>query len=775
MDPQTTPQPPVNNQPAQPEPPLPNVPPVAPATDDRRQVTDSLKSATNVLVTVGSDPSVDELASALGLTLVLDKLGKHATTLFSGEIPKAIEFLDPEATFEDNIDSLRDFIIALDKEKADKLRYKVEEDVVRIFITPYKTKISEKDLVFSQGDFNIDVVVALGVVSRDDLDKVITAHGRILHDAKVITINTGSKSSSLGSTNWSEDKSSSIAEMLSGISESLGSDLHDSQISTAYLTGIVAATNRFSNDKTSPKVMTMAAQLMAAGANQQLIASNLRQDGVLSESIREPGKDHAKESEVVVDHDKSDSDKKKAKKKVSKFDKKVDSLVKLPETKTEDGRSGTEETLETKTEDGRLETEGSKEVGSLVKDVKRDDSSSADPVAAPDPKEVSGDEPAFNATMAQAKTEDDVETKTEDGRSETGESQGTVTPDAAGVSSNIAPPTDQTLSTMPSNLSVPAPSLADAAVDKPVEGALNEVTTEPVVAPVDESAIQDDALEEARKAVESATDSQPFDPANNPAQSINAQPLPDVTHEPQVKPANEPVVTPATPSFAQEGQSSLPSVDLPMQPVVPEASSDEKPNDVAETTLPPAPSPDKSFISGDLDEPEASPMDSFMSAHSKPTISPTTDVIPVDSQPKAPDLAGNSAPGLPPLPPLPQSASTDGSLPPLPPVPGQENGEVNSTDPTASFQPQTQPAFMQDTNASQNPWTQAADDLVGKKETEDQTRQAKMDQMTQQYDKAVDRNQELQGKPPINDPRGSGLPPVKDDHSTFPMPPAPSV
>src|SRR5262249_54933083 len=47
------------------------------------------------------------------------------------------------------------------------------------------------------------------------------------------------------------------------------------QMATAFLTGIVAETNRFSNNKTSPKVMTMSAQLMAAGANQQLIVSKL--------------------------------------------------------------------------------------------------------------------------------------------------------------------------------------------------------------------------------------------------------------------------------------------------------------------------------------------------------------------------------------------------------------------------------------------------------------------------------------------------------------------
>src|SRR5580692_3524546 len=129
----------------------------------KQQVIERLKQANNVLVTVRSNPSVDQLAACIGLTLMLNKIGKHATAVFSGEIPSTIEFLKPEATLEKNTDSLRDFIIALDKSKADKLRYKVEDNVVRIFITPYKTSIGQEDLEFSEGDFNVDVVIALGV------------------------------------------------------------------------------------------------------------------------------------------------------------------------------------------------------------------------------------------------------------------------------------------------------------------------------------------------------------------------------------------------------------------------------------------------------------------------------------------------------------------------------------------------------------------------------------------------------------------------------------
>ena len=242
----------------------------------KQQIAERVKQASKFLVTVNSNPTVDQLAACIGLTLLLNKMGKHATAVFSGKVPSTIEFLQPDKTLQKNTDALRDFIISLDKNKADKLRYKVEDDVVRIFITPYRTSLSQKDLMFSDGDFNVEAVLALGITQRTQIDAAITAHGRILHDATVISVNAGAaKAPDLGQINWADPAASSLSEMLVSISEAFGTGLIDSQIATAFLTGIVSETQRFSNKKTSPKVMTMSAQLMAAGANQQLIAEKL--------------------------------------------------------------------------------------------------------------------------------------------------------------------------------------------------------------------------------------------------------------------------------------------------------------------------------------------------------------------------------------------------------------------------------------------------------------------------------------------------------------------
>src|SRR5690242_3219355 len=210
--------------------------------EQKQTLAERLKQANNILVTVSSNPSVDQLAACIGVTLALNKLEKHATAVFSGAVPSTIEFLQPDKTIEKNTDSLRDFIIALDKSKADKLRYKVEDTVVKIFITPYRASISDKDLQFSQGDFNVDAVVCLGVQDQRDLDQAFTTHGRILHDATVISINL-KEPSQFAALNWGDPKASSLSEMVTSLGEGFGDPkLFDTQVATALLTGIVAET-----------------------------------------------------------------------------------------------------------------------------------------------------------------------------------------------------------------------------------------------------------------------------------------------------------------------------------------------------------------------------------------------------------------------------------------------------------------------------------------------------------------------------------------------------
>lgn len=251
-------------------------PGVIPQDDYMRRIIDKIRNSENILVALSRDPSVDEMAAAIGLTMFLDGLQKHTTAIYSGMTPDALQFLQPAETFESNTDSLQDFIIALSKDKADHLRYKLDGDFVKVYITPYKTVLSEGDLEFSHGDFNVDLVLALGVPQATDLDAALSEYGRIMHDATTVDI-TCDAPGRFGEIEWSDPGASSVCEMVTKLIFAMQpkGETVDKEIATALLTGIVAATGRFSNNRTNSETMQLASKLMSMGADQQLIASNV--------------------------------------------------------------------------------------------------------------------------------------------------------------------------------------------------------------------------------------------------------------------------------------------------------------------------------------------------------------------------------------------------------------------------------------------------------------------------------------------------------------------
>lgn len=337
----------------------------------RQKIIETLQSVDTVLVTVGKNPTVDELSAALGLTIFLNESGKHATAVMSGDIPPAISFLEPEKTFENSVDSLRDFVIALDKDKADHLRYKLVEDVVKIYITPYRSVITEKDLRYSKGDYNVELVIAIGVKTRDDLDKALASHGRILHDATVATI--GNEESKLGDPDWYDRNASSLSEMVTTLISKIPSDDKkiDKRVASSLLTGIVSATDRFSNDKTTPESLTVAAELMSYGANQQLIALKLREGSKLDIEPEDGSKKLTRDLEKENRDNRKQKDNQNQNKKQKNKDKPKD------KTKFSIDHSGDKEKEEVKEESQPVETTAPNRIG-LTEDGEYDPAAALD-------------------------------------------------------------------------------------------------------------------------------------------------------------------------------------------------------------------------------------------------------------------------------------------------------------------------------------------------------------------------------------------------------------
>lgn len=236
----------------------------------KQQASELIKQAHNIMIVTGREPNNDQFSAAIAMQRVLNKLQKQASVVITDELPKSSALYDTQFISKD-IQGVRDFIISLDMHSVivDKLKYNVEGEKLDITITPLNGNFNAKDVTFEQGPYKFDLVIALGVPQITKLDKIVEQNPTIFDGLHLINIDYHRINEEYGSVNYIDQNSSSVCEMLVSLFESLEQGIVDESIATALFTGITSATHNFTTPSTSAKSMTVAAQMLAAGAKQQ--------------------------------------------------------------------------------------------------------------------------------------------------------------------------------------------------------------------------------------------------------------------------------------------------------------------------------------------------------------------------------------------------------------------------------------------------------------------------------------------------------------------------
>jgi hypothetical protein len=248
----------------------------------KQQTSEAIRQAETILVTTGQHPTIDQIAAVVGLAAILRKFGKKVSAVISDSVPGSVQMLDIK-TIDRSLGGLRDFVLKLDVTKAevDKLRYEVIDGKLNIFVTPFKGGFAPSDVTFDYGsyNFNYDLAVVLGVPSKSRIDRVYDQNRSLFESIPLVNLDFHRSNENYAAVNLIEPNASSLCEMLVALSESLQSGIIDAEIATALLMGIMASTDRFTATHTTSKSLTVAAQMMAAGAKQQAVVRALYRDG----------------------------------------------------------------------------------------------------------------------------------------------------------------------------------------------------------------------------------------------------------------------------------------------------------------------------------------------------------------------------------------------------------------------------------------------------------------------------------------------------------------
>jgi hypothetical protein len=245
----------------------------------KQQTSEAIRQAETILIMTGQHPSVDQVASTIALAALLRKFGKKVTAVVSDEIPAGAKFL-PTNLIETTLGGLRDFIVRLNLDHAelDKLKYTIENGKLNVHITPFAGSFQQRDVSFDYGDYQFDLVIILGVAAYARIDKVFAQNAELLRQIPLVNIDFHRSNEQYGAINLVEGTAASLSEILIALSESLQAGMIDDRIATTMLAGIMAATDRFTATHTTAKTMTVAAQMLAMGADQQTVVKGLYRD-----------------------------------------------------------------------------------------------------------------------------------------------------------------------------------------------------------------------------------------------------------------------------------------------------------------------------------------------------------------------------------------------------------------------------------------------------------------------------------------------------------------
>lgn len=243
----------------------------------KQQVVDLINKASKILLVTHSNPDGDALGSILAMYLALKKLGKDPTAVCIDTIPSVFSFLPSSSEILPTLEGIKDFIITLDcsKAQAEKLSYNLENSKLNIIITPKDGQFNPEDVSFSYGTYKFDLIIVLDSADLEMLGLIYDKNIKLFYETPTINIDHHSTNENFGQCNLVELTATSTCEILVSLLEALDAKLIDPDVATCLLAGITTDTGSFQNTNTTPKSLTMAAQLVAAGARQQEIIRSI--------------------------------------------------------------------------------------------------------------------------------------------------------------------------------------------------------------------------------------------------------------------------------------------------------------------------------------------------------------------------------------------------------------------------------------------------------------------------------------------------------------------
>jgi len=220
----------------------------------------------------------DDFAAAFGLAAVLKKLRKTADIVCAGgRPPENLQFLKVAQPVKGDLTNLRALTLSVDvsKAKVEELSYNVFGDELRIHVTPKNGFWTADDVRVATSAYRYDLIIVLGAADLKSLGSLFTHYADFIYHTPIINIDHAAGNEHYGQTNLVDSGATSVSEVVHDLVKNLDEKLFDSDIATAFLTGMVAKTKSFRTPNVAPKTLSAASSLMTMGARRDEVVEHL--------------------------------------------------------------------------------------------------------------------------------------------------------------------------------------------------------------------------------------------------------------------------------------------------------------------------------------------------------------------------------------------------------------------------------------------------------------------------------------------------------------------
>ncbi len=255
------------------------------ALNDIEQIQHLLDESKHILVTFRKDGSGDAIASAIALSLFLQKQNKHVDIVVDHfALPKKFSFLPSVNHIKSQFPHLQKFIITMDLKESgvEELSYDIKDNKLQVFITPKTGSLSREQVQTAQSEFRYDLIITLDTADLHSLGALTEMNTSLFYALPIINIDYKPNNERYGQINMVSLPSTSTSEVVAELLRKMNETDINADIATALLTGMISNTNSFKTKDIKPNTLALASRLIGMGADRDHIIQELYRTKTLS-------------------------------------------------------------------------------------------------------------------------------------------------------------------------------------------------------------------------------------------------------------------------------------------------------------------------------------------------------------------------------------------------------------------------------------------------------------------------------------------------------------